>query len=311
MNYQKIYVQLIRNRQINQIPESYKYAENHHIIPRCLNGVDDQWNIVRLSFREHYIAHLLLWKMYKEQDIGLKLAYAVKAMNITPKSSLRFHKSNSPLFHKFNSHLFDKVKQYSYNKRSKKYELNGKLYTINELHEISGIKKETLRLRLNHCHWTVEQAIKPKKLIMISYNGQTKTIKEWSKELGIKECTIWNKIRNKKLPFESLFKTPYRLFEYKGNMYKISDVAKMAGIKYDRAKHLLIRCNLSIDDILNGRTKERKLDYGNTTMYEYNGEKHSLRYYAKKFNMSYNTLWQRLYIYGYTIKEALETKKSH
>lgn len=303
MNYQKIYVQLIRNRQINQIPESYKYAENHHIIPRCLNGIDDPWNIVRLSYREHYIAHLLLWKMYKEKNVGLKLSLAVRSMNFSSNIKIRDHK--------FNSRLFDKVKQYSYDKRSKRYEWNGKLYTINELHEISGIRKETLRLRLNYYHWTVEDTINTSTVTCISYNGQTKTIKEWSRELGIKECTIWNKIINKKLSFESLFKTPYRLFEYKGNMYKISDIAKMAGINYDRAKHLLVRCNLSIDDILNGKTKERKLDYGNTTMYEYNGEKHSLRYYAKKFNMSYNTLWQRLYIYGYSLKESLETKKFH
>lgn len=303
MNYQKIYVQLIRNRQINQIPESYKYAENHHIIPRCLNGVDDQWNIVRLSFREHYIAHLLLWKMYKEKNVGLKLSLAVRSMNFSSNIKIRDHK--------FNSRLFDKVKQYSYDKRSKRYEWNGKLYTINELHEISGIRKETLRLRLNHYHWTVEDAINTSTVTCISYNGQTKTIKEWSKELGIKECTIRNKIINKKLPFESLFKTPYRLFEYKGNMYKISDVAKMVGINYDRAKHLLIRCNLSIDDILNGKTKERKLDYNNTKLYEYNGEKHTLRYYAKKYNLSYHILWYRMNKYGYTIKEALETKKSH
>ena len=303
MNYQKIYVQLIHNRQINQIPESYKYAENHHIIPRCLNGVDDQWNIVRLSFREHYIAHLLLWKMYKEKNVGLKLSLAVRSMNFSSNIKIRDHK--------FNSRLFDKVKQYSYDKRSKRYEWNGKLYTINELHEISGIRKETLRLRLNHYHWTVEDAINTSTVTCISYNGQTKTIKEWSKELGIKECTIWNKIRNKKLPFESLFKTPYRLFEYKGNMYKISDVAKMVGINYDRAKHLLIRCNLSIDDILNGKTKERKLDYNNTKLYEYNGEKHTLRYYAKKYNLSYHILWYRMNKHGYTIKEALETKKFH
>ena len=303
MNYQKIYVQLIRNRQINQIPESYKYAENHHIIPRCLNGVDDQWNIVRLSFREHYIAHLLLWKMYKEKNVGLKLSLAVRSMNFSSNIKIRDHK--------FNSRLFDKVKQYSYDKRSKRYEWNGKLYTINELHEISGIRKGTLRLRLNRYHWTVEDAINTSTVTCISYNGQTKTIKEWSKELGIKECTIWNKIINKKLPFESLFKTPYRLFEYKGNMYKISDVAKMAGINYDRAKHLLIRSNLSIDDILNGKTKERKLDYNNTKLYEYNGEKHTLRYYAKKYNLSYHILWYRMNKHGYTIKEALETKKSH
>ena len=40
------------------------YKEKHHIIPRCQGGGNDKANLVELTAAEHYIAHLLLVKMY-------------------------------------------------------------------------------------------------------------------------------------------------------------------------------------------------------------------------------------------------------
>lgn len=59
--YGNWYIQLIKSRSINT---SQGYTEKHHIIPRCLGGSDEQENIVKLTAREHYIAHLLLTKMF-------------------------------------------------------------------------------------------------------------------------------------------------------------------------------------------------------------------------------------------------------
>jgi len=39
------------------------YKENHHIIPKSLNGSDDKSNLVSLTAREHLICHLLLTRM--------------------------------------------------------------------------------------------------------------------------------------------------------------------------------------------------------------------------------------------------------
>ena len=41
------------------------YFEIHHIKPRCLGGGDEEDNLVMLTGREHYIAHMLLWKIYE------------------------------------------------------------------------------------------------------------------------------------------------------------------------------------------------------------------------------------------------------
>lgn len=73
MDYHKIYNQLILKRQ-QLIPDGY--TEKHHIIPRCLNGTDDGINLVKLTAREHFIAHKLLVKIY----IHTSLVYAANMM---------------------------------------------------------------------------------------------------------------------------------------------------------------------------------------------------------------------------------------
>lgn len=37
-----------------------KYHEKHHIVPRCMNGTDDEDNLIDLYAKEHYEAHRLL-----------------------------------------------------------------------------------------------------------------------------------------------------------------------------------------------------------------------------------------------------------
>ena len=75
MNYKKIYFQIIKNRINNPaslpLPEDelgYVYSEIHHIIPRSFGGSDNPNNLVRLTAREHFIVHFLLYKMYKHRS---------------------------------------------------------------------------------------------------------------------------------------------------------------------------------------------------------------------------------------------------
>jgi len=62
MDYLKIYDALIEHRR-NTIPSGY--VERHHVKMRSLGGSDDPSNIVALTAREHYIAHLLLHKILR------------------------------------------------------------------------------------------------------------------------------------------------------------------------------------------------------------------------------------------------------
>ncbi|WVX87499.1 homing endonuclease [Vibrio phage EniLVp02] len=91
MNYQKIYWDII-NRAIGRTIEGY--TEKHHVYPACLcryskrfgeredylfdRNADDL--IVKLTAREHYVAHQLLAKMYPTEP-GLQLAAYAMTLN--------------------------------------------------------------------------------------------------------------------------------------------------------------------------------------------------------------------------------------
>ena len=74
MNYLRIYQELISDAQRN--PKTEWYKEKHHIIPLCLGGTNNKDNIVRLTAKQHFIAHWLLYKEYRTP----KLAYAWYSM---------------------------------------------------------------------------------------------------------------------------------------------------------------------------------------------------------------------------------------
>lgn len=63
MNYQLIYDQLIE-RAKTRILEVDVYYERHHIIPRCMGGLDESENLVSLTAREHFLCHWLLVRIY-------------------------------------------------------------------------------------------------------------------------------------------------------------------------------------------------------------------------------------------------------
>ena len=67
MNYEKHYNLLIERAKTRVIKG---YTEKHHIIPKCMGGTDDASNISILTPEEHYIAHLLLVKMYPSNETG-------------------------------------------------------------------------------------------------------------------------------------------------------------------------------------------------------------------------------------------------
>lgn len=70
--YLKIYCQLITKR-INEKPDESEYTENHHILPRSLcqtlDQENDKENLVKLSAREHFLAHALLCKFTKRKEM--------------------------------------------------------------------------------------------------------------------------------------------------------------------------------------------------------------------------------------------------
>lgn len=79
------------------------YIESHHIYPRCLcndqEAIDDK-NIAHLTFREHFVCHLLMCKMF-QGELKYKMQHAFSMFLLTSKS----HKRN------LTSRDFDTIKQ--------------------------------------------------------------------------------------------------------------------------------------------------------------------------------------------------------
>lgn len=62
------------------------YTEKHHILPRCMEGEDSDYNYVLLTFLEHLIIHILLYRIYPENT---RIATAAVCMtNSTSRSDL-------------------------------------------------------------------------------------------------------------------------------------------------------------------------------------------------------------------------------
>lgn len=64
----------------------------------------------------------------------------------------------------------------------------------------------------DNCRWATpyEQSRNTSKNVYITYNGKTQTLKDWSKELGIKNTTLHNRIHYYGWSIEKAFTTPVR-----------------------------------------------------------------------------------------------------
>lgn len=83
MNYTKLYRQLISTA--NARNTNLQNFELHHIKPKCHGGKDDKSNLVKLTFREHYLAHRLLVKIHPNDKY---LSKALWMMTITTIAAL-------------------------------------------------------------------------------------------------------------------------------------------------------------------------------------------------------------------------------
>jgi 5-methylcytosine-specific restriction endonuclease McrA len=58
MNHQKIYDRIVENAKNRK--DLFYECEIHHIIPRSIGGSNNLDNLVKLTYKEHYVCHRLL-----------------------------------------------------------------------------------------------------------------------------------------------------------------------------------------------------------------------------------------------------------
>jgi len=91
------------------------YTEVHHILPRCLKGSDKDSNLIRLTLREHFLAHWLLWKAYPN---FLPLASAFLQMNNKNEKSGKGYQGRltGRVYEQLRSEVYRKVRDYTIDK---------------------------------------------------------------------------------------------------------------------------------------------------------------------------------------------------
>lgn len=88
MLWEKIYDKLIlESKNKCRVKCDGIYYENHHILPKHMGGGNDDENLVLLTFREHVIAHYLLWRMYKQP--GDRMMYLMRSNQTEEAQRLR------------------------------------------------------------------------------------------------------------------------------------------------------------------------------------------------------------------------------
>jgi hypothetical protein len=105
MNYQKIYNHIIERAQNRKLKD---YKEKHHIIPKCIGGLNKKENLVELTAREHFLCHRLLVEIYPKET---KLWYALWLMTIgKQKNKLNVYKVNSRDYERLKQGFISNIK---------------------------------------------------------------------------------------------------------------------------------------------------------------------------------------------------------
>src|SRR5574337_1892021 len=104
MNYKKHYDNLINKATLRTLPNNI-YYEKHHILPKSMGGSDDVNNIVCLLAREHFVAHLLLKKIYNNKQM-------IFALNRMLNSKTKY-KVNSRTYKKIREEFSVYIKEYN------------------------------------------------------------------------------------------------------------------------------------------------------------------------------------------------------
>ena len=189
----------------NQVIDGY--YEEHHIIPKAFDGSDRKENLIKLTARQHFVAHWIL----------------ARALG-GPASRAFFMMSNFGKYGKVNSVVYDKArKEYAklVSLQMKNNPINYE-FTVEHRAKLSSAKKGTTlsietrqkisdrqigRKLTKETKQKISQAKKNKvcnssRHLQIVWRGKTQTRVEWDREFNLREGQLRDWTRNGKLTIE-------------------------------------------------------------------------------------------------------------
>lgn len=265
MNYKKIYDSLMSSRmEIKELRKGEKkigkYFERHHITPVCM-GADSSRklssdNIVLLTAKEHFIAHLILAEIYPD---NYEIVYALFAISNQRSKDLKRHVTSAKTYERIKTEF---AKKQSEKKKGKpgipwSDKTRKKLVPLMKGRRVSDKTKEILR----DCNLGKKYGEETRKKLSKIHEGRKHSV-------DTKEKLRQSKIGNKNPMFgkthDGFNKKEIYQYDFKTGNF----IQKWKSIKFAASQ---IGCNTkSISWVLSGK---RKSGLGFIWSYEYLGEK--------------------------------------
>lgn len=180
MNYMKIYDELIARAKNRSLIECYK--ERHHIQPKSLGGSDAINNIVELTGREHFIAHVLLAKIHG----GNMWIPVIRMKDLQKNTNSRLYeiaKKQMSLVARSRKHTFEAKQKISMNNASRK---NGAIH----------LKSPDVILRRSAARKGKPLSDQNRAALSLSMKGRAKTPEHIAKANFGRKCAYLNKLIN-------------------------------------------------------------------------------------------------------------------
>lgn len=228
--YTKYYISIIQKAISENRTKNSNIYECHHILPKSIykNYKKDKWNLVFLTFREHYICHLLLPKMFNNKNAIIKMQNALIRFTKNKKYSKNIHLAKIAFIKRNKNRIVSNETRIKLRKANSGINnpFFGKKHNIESIEKIKQANKLSKALRSQkmlgknnpmygkfgtmHPLFNVPCSEERKKKISIANKGKLKDDKNPSKREDVK---IKIKEQWKQRVSNKLFITPY------GNFY--------------------------------------------------------------------------------------------
>jgi hypothetical protein len=192
-----------------RVLEEGTYIEKHHILPKCMGGVNTPENLVRLTAREHYICHLILTKCTKGADKD-KMIHAIWIMSCKYPNCV--HKT--------------KISGHTYEYLRKKASILISMVNKGNLHNLG--KKRTIesRMRMRISQLGKKQSIDTIQKRVQKNRGKKRTV-EQRKHIGNKKG-FRHTVESINANREAHLKYVYSIEDIDGTIIKISNLKQFS-----------------------------------------------------------------------------------